>query len=145
MRRLIWRETSGREAGERETHFAFILFLIYLASFFLRLPARIPALGFIRFDFLLVGTITFFVLSNQSTKGSRLDDASKFLLAIFIYSIITLPLVEWPGSVVNNGMVAFIKGAIFYFFTVNLVTNEHRLRWVLGVFVGCNLIRVLEP
>ncbi|MEO9525144.1 O-antigen ligase family protein [Marinobacter alexandrii] len=139
------RETSGKEAGEHETHFAFILFLIYLASFFLRLPARIPALGLMRFDFLLVGTITFFVLSNQSTKGSRLDDASKFLLAIFVYSIVTLPLVEWPGSVVNNGMMAFIKGAIFYFFTLNLVTNERRLKWVLGVFVGCNLIRVVEP
>lgn len=130
---------------ERETRLAFILFLVYLVSFFIRLPARIPPLGMIRFDFLLVGGITFLILTNKSTKGSRLDDASKYLLAILGYSIITLPLVQWPGSVINNGMMEFIKGAIFYFFTVNLVTSDRRLKWVIGVFVGCNLIRILEP
>jgi O-antigen ligase len=131
--------------ADKETHVAFALYLFYLVSFFLRLPARLPILGLIRLDFLLVGIICFFIFSSKATKGSRLDDASKYLLAIFLYSIFTLPLVEWPGSVVNNGMVAFIKGAIFYFFTVNLITNEKRLKILIIVFVGCNLIRVLEP
>lgn len=139
------KDSHAKQPGDMKDQLAFILFLTYLISFFLRLPARLTVLGIIRFDFLLVGTITFFILTNQSTKGKRLDDASKFLLAIFGYSIITLPLVEWPGSVINNGMLAFIKAAIFYFFTVNLVTNESRLKWILGVFVGCNLIRILEP
>lgn len=129
----------------KETHIAFILYVVYLISFFLRLPARIPVLGVIRFDFILVGIITLLVFGSKATKGNRLDDASKYLLAIFLYSIVTLPLVEWPGSVVNAGMVEFVKGAIFYFFTVSLVVSEKRLKTVIAVFVGCNLIRIVEP
>lgn len=130
---------------DKETHLAWLLYLFYLVSFFLRLPERFSVFGLIRLDFFLVGIITFLILGAKATKGSRLDDASKYLLAIFLYSIFTLPLVEWPGSVINNGMMAFIKGAIFYFFTVNLVTNERRLKILVFIFVGCNLIRVLEP
>ncbi|MFL1465519.1 O-antigen ligase family protein [Marinobacter sp. HN1S83] len=136
---------ANQRVVEKETHAAFLLYLLYLVSFFLRLPARLPVLGVIRFDFLLVAAISFFIFSSKSTKGSRLDSASKYLLAIFVYSVITLPLVEWPGSVINNGMVAFIKGAIFYFFTVNLIVNDKRLKSVIAVFVICNLIRILEP
>jgi O-antigen ligase len=130
---------------DKETYAAYLLYLFYLISFFLRLPTRIPILGLIRLDFLLVCLITFLIFSSKSTKSTRLDDASKYLLGIFLYSIFSLPLVEWPGSVLNNGLVAFIKGAIFYFFTVNLITNEKRLRTLMIIFVGCNLIRVLEP
>ncbi|MTI98607.1 MAG: hypothetical protein FH752_08300 [Marinobacter adhaerens] len=137
-------ELAQRQIDE-QTKLAFWLYLLYLVSFFLRLPARVPALGVISFDFLLVGLIVFLILGAKATKGARLDIASKYLLAIFVYSIVTLPLVEWPGSVLNSGMVAFIKGAIFYFFTVNLVTNTNRLKKILFVFVSCNLIRVLEP
>jgi len=128
-----------------QTRLPFILYLIYLVSFFTRIPARLPILGFIRFDLLLVFLIGCLIFSARRSGTLRLDNASKYLLAIFIYSILTLPLVEWPGSVINNGMVAFIKGAIFYFFTVNLVINIDRLKWILVVFVVCNLIRIFEP
>ncbi|OEY67745.1 hypothetical protein BG841_15790 [Marinobacter sp. X15-166B] len=119
--------------------------MIYLVSFFLHLPARFPPLGVIRFDLILVGLITFLILSSKFTNIFRLDDASKYLLAIFIYAIVSLPLVQWPGSVINTGLIAFIKGAIFYFFTVNLVIGERRLKLTIIVFVVCNLIRVIEP
>lgn len=130
---------------DAETLVAFRLFLVYLVSFFIHLPSRLNFLGVIRFDFILVALISFFILSAKTTKETRLDSASKYILAIFIYAIVTLPIVEWPGSVVNNGLVQFIKGAIFYFFTVNLVINEVRLKKVIFVFVACNLFRVIEP
>ncbi|TBW51586.1 hypothetical protein EZI54_17080 [Marinobacter halodurans] len=130
---------------DKDTVLAYRLYLLYLISFFLHLPSRISFLGIIRFDFILVGLITFFIFSSKTTKGSRLDSASRYILAIFIYSVITLPIVEWPGSVINNGMVLFIKGAIFYFFTVNLITNEGRLKKLIFVFIVCNLFRVIEP
>jgi len=142
---LTFTTASSAKVNEKETHFAFILYSLYLISFFLRLPARLPVLGAIRFDLLLVASISYFILTAKSTKATRLDSASKYLLAIFVYSIFTLPLVEWPGSVINNGIVAFIKGAIFYYFTVNLVVNSARLKIILAVFVGCNLLRVFEP
>ncbi|WP_111495985.1 O-antigen ligase family protein [Marinobacter bohaiensis] len=141
----IQREAISAEAVDKTTRLPYRLFLLYLVSFFLHLPARIPLLGIIRFDFLLVGVISYLIFGAKVTRGSRLDDASKYLLAILIYAIVTLPLVEWPGSVINNGLIAFVKGSIFYFFTVNLVVNQRRLMWVVGIFVGCNLIRILEP
>lgn len=130
---------------EVATKLPFRLFLIYLVSFFLHLPARISVLGVIRLDFLLVGAITYLIFSAKVTKGSRLDDASKYLLAIFVYAILTLPLVSWPGSVINVGLIQFVKGAIFYFFSVNLITSETRFKQVVFVFLSCNLFRILEP
>lgn len=136
---------SDKEKVIKETQVPFVLYLVYLVSFFIRIPSRVPILGSISFDFLLVGLICFLIFGAKATKGDRLDSASKYLVAIFVYSIVTLPLVEWPGSVVNNGLYAFIKGAIFYFFTVTLVLSEKRLKLVLSVFIVCNLFRVVEP
>lgn len=106
----------------RKSNFLFILYVIYIFSFFLRIPARLPFLGAMRFDLILVSVISFLVLMAESERANRLDRASKYLIAIFAYSFISLPLVEWPGSVINNGMIAFFKGAIFYFL---------RLGWLL--------------
>ncbi|MFO7528767.1 MAG: O-antigen ligase family protein [Marinobacter sp.] len=142
---LVSAVSSNAKVNEKDTQVAFVLFSLYLVSFFLRLPARMPVLGEIRFDLILVAAISYFILTAKSTKTTRLDSASQYLLAIFVYSIVTLPLVEWPGSVINNGMVAFIKGAIFYFFTINLVVNSARLKIILSIFVGCNLLRIIEP
>lgn len=133
------------EKSLQETKVAFGLYLVYLVSFFIHIPSRISVLGSIRFDLILVVVICLMILSSKSTKGDRLDGASKYLLAIFVYSIAVLPFVEWPGSVVNNGLYEFVKGAIFYFFTVNLVISERRLKMLLFVFISCNVFRVLEP
>ncbi len=130
---------------EKETKKAFLFFLLYLVSFFLHLPSRIPILGAIRMDFLLVGLVSFLILSARKKKRTRIDDASRYLLIILGYSVLSVPFVEWPGSVLNNGVVEFIKAAIFYFFTVSLVVSEGRLKLVVCVFVVCNLIRVIEP
>ncbi|PHQ16210.1 O-antigen ligase family protein [Marinobacter profundi] len=138
-------DSASRRRIGKETQFAFGLYLIYLVSFFIRLPARLPILGVIRFDLILVVLISYFIFANKSTSQPKFDSASRYLLAIIVYSALTLPLVEWPGSVINIGMIAFIKGAIFYFFTVNLVVNQTRVKVILAVFVGCNLIRIIEP
>lgn len=130
---------------DKDTKIPYRLFLVYLASFFLHLPNRLHFLGAIRFDFLLVLLISFYIFSAKSIRSTKLDPASRYLFYIFIYVIVTLPLVEWPGSVLRDGLIAFIKGAIFYLFTVNLVTTESRLKGVLFVFIVCNLVRVIEP
>ncbi|WP_323753761.1 O-antigen ligase family protein [Marinobacter sp.] len=130
---------------EEKTNIAFFLFILYLVSFFLHLPSRITILGHIRFDFILVALISFLIISSNPKEKKHIDNASKYLLAIFCYAIISVPLVEWPGSVLKSGIVEFIKAAIFYFFTVSLVCNEARFRLVIIVFVVCNFIRVVEP
>ena len=144
---------SGMKAGynlgqatiESQTRLPFVLYLAYLVSFFLRIPARLPILGLVRLDLLLVFLISYLIFSVRRPGALKLDNASRYLLAILMYSLVTLPLVEWPGSVINNGMIAFIKGCIFYFFTVNLIVSENRLKWILVVFIACNLVRIFEP
>ncbi|MBZ0333686.1 O-antigen ligase family protein [Marinobacter sp. AL4B] len=96
-------------------------------------------------DLILVSIICFLIFLNRSRLKSNFDDSSRYLFYILCFSIVTLPLVHWPGSVINNGIVLFIKGAIFYFFTVSLVVSEKRLKLTVFVFVLCNLMRVIEP
>ncbi|WP_323750787.1 O-antigen ligase family protein [Marinobacter sp.] len=96
-------------------------------------------------DFIIVSIICFLIFLNRSRLKSNFDDSSRYLFYIFCFAILTLPFVHWPGSVINNGIVLFIKGAIFYFFTVSLVVSEKRLKLTVFVFVLCNLLRVIEP
>lgn len=123
----------------------FFLFLVYIISVLLHVPARLPFLGVVRIDLLLVAAISFLIFSDKTSKSNKLDQASKYLLSIFIYTIVVLPFVEWPGSVINRGLPEFIKGAIFYFFAVNLILSEDRLKKFLAVFLSCNVVRVFEP
>ncbi|WP_203141130.1 O-antigen ligase family protein [Marinobacter mangrovi] len=148
MTRKLVGKSFSLEVGaalEAATALPFKLYVIYLISFFIHLPERITPLGLIRFDFILVLLITYLIFASKVSTGPKLDSASKYLFAIFVYAIVTLPIVEWPGSVINRGLIEFIKGAIFYFFTVNLVVSEKRLKVVVYVFVICNLIRIIEP
>lgn len=129
----------------RNTQFAFTLYLLYLISFFLHIPARIAFLGLVRFDLLLVAFIAFSILSSNNGKSDGLATSSKYLFALTVYAVISLPLVEWPGSVIGGGFESFVKGVIFYFFTVSLVKDVNRLKILLIVFVVCNVIRIIEP
>lgn len=129
----------------KETQLPFVLYMIYLVSFFLHVPSRVTFLGLIRFDLLLVGATCVLIFSKSTMRGGSLDNASKYLISIFLYSIAVLPLVEWPGSVISNGLYGFLKGSIFYFFTVTLVLSEARLKVTIFIFLACSIFRVFEP
>ncbi|HQZ85784.1 MAG TPA: hypothetical protein PLB21_09200, partial [Actinomycetota bacterium] len=111
---------------------------------------RIAILGLVRVDLLLVASITGLILisrndlaipsPNQATPRTR-----KLIVVLLVYSIVVIPFVEWPGSVLNQGLPNFIKALVFYFFTAALVTSEQRLGRLLLVFVTAMTFRVLEP
>src|SRR3989304_259323 len=125
----------------------FKLYLLFISSWFLHLTARIPALGIIRFDMLLVLLILIFIFLDKKVenKQANINKPGNIIKILFLYSIATLPFVEWPGSVLNTGIVNFIKAIVFYYFTVILITTEHRLKIFLGVFLACQSYRILEP
>ena len=128
---------------------AYRLYLLFIASYFLHLPARIPALGVIRFDLLLTAIITLLILfqSKEGEDGKKQspNPVVKYLWALIIYIIITLPLVKWPGSVINKNAELFIKAIVFFFFTVSLVDTRDKLKLVIQLFLGVQIFRVLEP
>ena len=83
-------------------------------------------------------------MKKRQNKSEK-NDISKYLLIIVCYAILTIPFVEWPGSVLKNNLVVFIKAVVFYYFTVTFVTSETRLKIFLYVFLACQTFRVFEP
>lgn len=126
---------------------AFGLYILFIISWFLHLAGRVPLLGLLRVD--LVLAITIFVLTllggvaEATTPGEQ--RVRRWLKVLILYVAVTLPLVQWPGTVLRFGLEAFIKAAVFYLFTAQLVTTTRRLKILTFVFIACQTFRVLEP
>ena len=124
----------------------FWLYMVFLLEFFLRFSARVPAIGMLRPTMLLTLLIAVALFTQKTKlKGYGGDPITKALIALFIYLIVSLPLVEWPGSVIKNNLPNFIKAISFFFFTSLIIDSERRLKIFLTLYVSCQVFRVLEP
>ena len=121
------------------------LYLLFVVSWFLHLGLRVPILGAVRFDLLLLCILSFLALAAKSDTGARRTETAKLLTFLVAYAILTIPFVEWPGSVIRTGIPEFLKAIIFYYFTIEFISSERDLRKFVSVFLGCQLWRVLEP
>jgi O-antigen ligase len=125
---------------------AFWLYLLFVCSWFLHLPARFEALGAVRADLALVCLILGLCLASQESMTDSADGRMRKLLwGLLAYAALSAPLVEWPGSVLKIGVPQFFKAFVFFYFTAALVTTPRRLKLLLTVFVACQTFRVLEP
>lgn len=125
---------------------AFLLYLLFVVSWFLHLPTRIPSLGAIRFDLILIVSIAILLfLTRPSAEHQLRHPTTSRLWTLILYIVLTIPFVAWPGSVVKNGSENFVKAAVFYFFTVKILDTEKRLRLFMTVFISTQLFRALEP
>jgi O-antigen ligase len=126
---------------------AFYLYLIFTISYFLHLTGRIPALGTVRFEFLL--GILLLLVSGISGKllniKIRKEGPSKWLVYFVAFVILTIPLVEWPGSVIRFNLTGYMKAVFFFILTIVLVDSEKKLKIFLSVFLACQLVRIIEP
>ena len=123
----------------------FGLYLVFMVSWFLHMPARYPALEGVRADLSLVVLIFLLCLGSGGDEAPVKLSTKTRLWMLVIYAAVAIPLVEWPGSVVKVGYPKFFKAFVFYYFTAKLVTTPKRLQYVLIVFLGCMSFRVLEP
>ena len=122
-----------------------IVYLLFIVSWFLHLGARLPFLGTMRIDLILVIILSCLAFFSRRDSGAQRTKADTLLRALIAYSVLTIPFVEWPGSVIRAGMPEFIKGIVFYYFTIAFVRTEADLKKFVLVFVTCQLWRVLEP
>lgn len=121
----------------------YYLYLLFTISWFVHLSSRIPFLGMIRFDMILVILMWVSILTSKKTiKETSVNNNIKLLL---IYIILTLPFVEWPGSVARFGLEKIIKATMFYYFTVYFVDTEDKLKRFIQVFLICQSFRIFEP
>jgi putative inorganic carbon (hco3(-)) transporter len=125
----------------------FRIYIIFLISWFLHIGSRIPALGLIRFDMLLVALLAVlaYMESNRQALAYEKTSTDKLLKYMIVYILATIPFVQWPGSVINVGLQNFVKAIVFYYFTVIFVSSEERLRTFMLFFLLCQSFRIMEP
>ncbi len=126
--------------------FTFFLYMFFVISFFLHLPSRIPATQALRPDLLLVVLISAMLMMEQNKLKGRLSNPCANILSIMmLYIFISLPFVEWPGSIINENFAHLFRVIVFFYFTVLIVDTPVRLRRFILVFIVCQLFRILEP
>ena len=125
---------------------ALFIFLIFMVSYFLHLTARYSALGAIRFDLVLALLTLGAVLLSKRVDDNRFKlPLTRRLLSFLGYVLISLPLVTWPGSVLRFHLAEWLKVIMFFLLLVSVVRTERQLFWTFGVFLACQIFRVLEP
>jgi putative inorganic carbon (HCO3(-)) transporter len=137
---------GAQDAGARNA--AFYLLCVFLVSYFLRLTARVPVLGTMHLDLVLAAVTALAIVlgRRQTSPGSSpgMDPVAKRLWILVAYILVTVPFVEWPGSVLQN-LETYAKSLCFFFFVVATVDTTRKLRVLLAVYVATQLWRVLEP
>lgn len=128
----------------KNSKLAFGLFMFFMLSFFLRIPSRLPILGMLRIDLLVVAAIFGLILLAKMKKQDE-SPIAKYLKILCIYVVVSLPFVTWPGTALGQGLPNFIKASIFFFFTYKLVISEQRLKIMVYLFILANTFRVIEP
>ncbi|RCU45154.1 hypothetical protein DU002_17145 [Corallincola holothuriorum] len=124
----------------------FFLYMVFTIDFFIRISARIPGVSSIRPTLILVGIISLLLVFNLGRLKEKFQTPTgKILGILFVYIIITIPFVKWPGSVLRENIPDFIRAIVFFYFTLLIVDTNNRLRWFLFIFIGCQTFRVLEP
>jgi O-antigen ligase len=125
---------------------ALYLYFIFNISYFLHLTARFPALGAIRFDFLLMALTSIAIFFSPGNRFEIKKSKPTMIFIYFIlYVILEIPLVGYPGSVINKGLQVYAKVAAFFFFTIYTVNTEKKLKQLLFIFFTCQTVRIFEP
>lgn len=136
----------GTQSSAGVTDGVFWVYLFFLVNFFLHLSNRIPGYGAIRPTLLLVAVIAgLLFVQRERLKGKTRDPIFQAVLVLLGYMVLSWPLVEYQGSVIRHNLPEFIKAIVFLFFTALIIDSRRRLVLFLWVFVGCQVIRVLEP
>lgn len=141
-----WKQRLNEQQPLLISNAAFYLYLLYLIDYFLRIHARIPSLGVIRPTLLMAFLIILSLMFQWDKFKDRWQHPSVGRLNwLVIYVLLTLPFVAWPGSVLKNNFPEFIKAILFFYFTICIIDTPQRLKTLIAVFAGCQIIRVLEP
>jgi hypothetical protein len=73
-----------------------------------------------------------------------MDPVAKRLCILLAYIVVTIPFVEWPGSVLHN-FESYLKSVCFFFFVVATVDTTRKLKTLLTVYTATQVWRVIEP
>jgi hypothetical protein len=126
----------------------YYLYMLFVVSYFLHLPSRIPVLGQLRFDLALAACVLLYAVLQEKEnilESGKLSPVTKSILVLMGYMVVTVPFVKWPGTVIRFGLNDYLKVVVFYFFTVWYVNSESKMKFLLLTFVICQGLRICEP
>lgn len=121
------------------------IYMVFTISYFLHLPARFQFLGEIQFDLILVALIAVMLIANGGGSIKQGLFTNRFFIYLILFIVGTIPVVEWPGSVIRHGIENYLKVTIFFIYTIAIINTEKRLKIFIAVFLICQLFRVAEP
>jgi putative inorganic carbon (hco3(-)) transporter len=144
------RGANSRELGldikPIESSVPFVLYMAFLAFFYLRFAARFPPIAPFRPDMIMAILVTLSIVPYLSQRVDlfRLP-AARALSMLILWIIVSMPFVQWPGSVLRENWFPFVKAVLLFYFTILVVDTPNRLRWAVFLFLGFQVFRILEP
>lgn len=126
---------------------AYLLYLLFCISFFLRFPERVDFLATARFDLLLMAAMVLVAILGQTGQheNGKFSNTARVITGLVLYVFLSLPFVQWPGSVLHTNTLIYLKVLVFFYFSVMTLTTEKRLITFVAVLLTCQVFRVLEP
>lgn len=145
MSYVLTKNLKREVTSKNVNNLTFYIFVFYMISFLLHFGERIPIYGRLRLDLLIVLILSLLLLSQLNKITDRFNDKSnKYLFIYILYIILSLPFVEWPGSVINNFNL-FVKASVFFYFPILVLDTSERIKLLIKVYLFCELFRVIEP
>lgn len=146
LRSTVRRQTANMTVQPIPSSLPFFFYMLYVLSFFLHSGERYPVIAPLRPDLLFAGLVALSLYPYLRKKVYLLGlPPARALTTLIIVIAITLPFVQWPGSVLRGHWQPFVKGVLFFYFTVLIVDTPNRLRVFVSIFLACQIFRVLEP
>lgn len=146
MNKIVTKNNHSVSLEKSVSSYTFFLYIIFVISFFLHMSTRIAGLSVIRPDLVLATLIAIMLLFESDKLTGRFNSSSnRILMILFAYIFLSLPLVEWPGSVIRDNLFDFMKVIVFFYFTILIIDTEYRLKCFVLVFIVCQLFRIMEP
>ncbi len=140
------KNVQGVEVKPIASSLPFLVFMAFIVSLYLRVPARISIIASFRPNLILamlvILTLIPYLLQRKELLRLPTTKALNFLI---LWIVISLPFVEWPGSVFRENWFSFVKVVLLFYFTIFIVDTPNRLRWFVSIFLSLQVFRVIEP
>lgn len=114
----------------------FAFFLGFIVFWYLQGSYRFPALGAIRFEFLMGAFLAMFAIPAHFANPYRhRSGVGIWAVLLFLVMLIMVGLSYVPGVSLDIFIDRVVKFALIGFFVIAFVTTPGRLRWFIGAFL----------
>jgi putative inorganic carbon (HCO3(-)) transporter len=123
----------------------FTILIAITLCMLLSIPEWVPGLGVVHPTVILTLVLIAMSVANFARLKHRIQNPpARALIGMVVYILVTIPLVYWPGSVINN-FQHLITAFGYFFFIAFYVDTVRRLQIFVAVYLSAQTFRVLAP